>query len=138
MFLSMASNNTPHNTILRYLIVGAISFCVDYFSLLILYRLFHLPLVVGTTISFFAGLIVNFSFHKYWTFDAENGIRKSTRQAMLYGLLVVVNLIFTNWFIIILAKKFNLGPEITKPITTLIIMTWNYLAYKKIIFKSVK
>lgn len=57
---------------------------------------------------------------------------------MLYGLLVVVNLIFTNWFIIILAKKFNLGPEITKPITTLIIMTWNYLAYKKIIFKSVK
>lgn len=132
----MALNNTRQYTIFRFLIVGAISFCVDYFFLLIMYRLFDLPITVATTISFFIGLIVNFTLHKHWTFGTEGGAREYVRQTTLYGLLLLFNLIFTNWFIVTLGSKFQIGPEITKPIITLIIMCWNYVIYKNIIFKS--
>jgi putative flippase GtrA len=119
----------------RYLAVGVTSLAIDYSTLLICYRLFHTPLFIATSIAFCLGLFVNFLLNKYWTFTtAPRDAKQNARQALLYGVLVIFNLGFTNLFILSLGKA-HIGPEITKPISTAIITLWNYVLYRKIIFK---
>jgi putative flippase GtrA len=119
---------------LKFFVVGGLSFLIDYGLLLGLYRVAGVPLALATTIGFLIGLVVNFALNKYWTFDAPRGARHSARQALLYGVLVGVNLIFTDIFIVALAN-WHLSPEVTKPLATGIIMISNYLLYQKVIFK---
>ena len=123
-----------NQSVLRFLTVGVASFGVDYALLLGLYHLASVPLAVATTIGFLVGLLLNFSLNKYWTFAAPRGAKHSARQAVLYGLLVVVNLIFTDVFVVALAGL-SLGPAITKPIATAAIVITNYVVYQKVIFK---
>jgi putative flippase GtrA len=119
----------------RYLAVGVTSLAIDYSALLICYRLIHMPLFVATSIAFCLGLFINFLLNKYWTFTAApRSAKQNARQALLYAFLVVFNLGFTNLFILSLGKA-HIGPEITKPISTAIITLWNYILYRKVIFK---
>lgn len=125
---------TDKSTI-RFLVVGVASFIVDFGLLLILHDVFLINLIVATTIAFVSGLIVNFLLNKYWTFDAPKGAKQSSRQAVQYGLLVCVNLVFTN-AIVGFGANIHIGPEITKPISTGIIMVLNYTLYRKVIFRA--
>jgi putative flippase GtrA len=123
-----------HRSAARYLAVGVASLAVDYGLLLTFYHIAHAPLAVATTIGFLIGLTLNFLLNKYWTFEvAPRGAKHGTRQAVLYALLVVFNLGFTN--LIILSLHRHIGPEITKPLTTAIITLWNYVLYQRVIFK---
>ena len=119
----------------RYLVVGVLSFGIDFGLLLILHYIFRINLTIATTLAFLAGLIVNFLLNKLWTFNAPKGARQSTRQAVQYGLLVAVNLVFTN-VIIGSAQHFGIGPELSKPVATGIITVLNYTLYNRIIFRA--
>ena len=118
----------------RFLIVGLISFGVDYGLLLILLYRFQVALGVATTEAYVVGLMVNFVLNKFWTFSAPKGARQSTRQAFQYGLLVVLNLFLTN-VIIEGCHALNVGPELSKPVATGLIMVLNYVVYNRIIFR---
>lgn len=124
-----------HRSIIRYIVVGIASLAVDYGMLLMLYHGFDLPLVLSTSLGFFTGLCVNFMLNKYWTFDAPKGAKHSTRQVVLYGMLVAVNLLLTN-LIIISCARLQLGPEITKPFATALLTMCNFIVYQKVIFKN--
>jgi putative flippase GtrA len=120
---------------LRFLIVGLISFILDYGLLLILHDAFRINLIVAASVSFVSGLLINFLLNKHWTFNAPKGAKQSSKQAMQYGLLVCVNLVFTN-VIIGFGASIHVGPAITKPISTGIIMVLNYTLYQRVIFRS--
>lgn len=123
-----------YESIGKFLLVGCSSLAVDYCLLLVLYRLIGAPLAVATTIAFLVGLAVNFCLNKYWTFGAPGGTGQTSRQAALYGLLVVVNLLFTSFFIVTSATM-HVGPELSKPVATAVIMVVNYIVYRQIVFK---
>lgn len=123
------------HSLVRYIVVGLGSLAVDYFLLLILFHGFGVQLAVASSISFLAGLTVNFLLNKYWSFQAGRGLKKSTKQAVLYALLVGFNLLFTNFFIVMLQER-GIGPEISKPVTTAMITLWNFALYKTVIFKD--
>src|SRR5690348_4217888 len=82
-------------SIVKYISVGLISVTVDYGMLLILYRLLSVPLEVATAVAFILGLIVNFILNRVWSFEVKSDKRGTIRQAVLYGLLVLINTIFT-------------------------------------------
>jgi len=119
----------------RFVVVGVISFAVDFGLLLISHYIFNVQLQVATTGAFLAGLIINFILNKLWTFEAPKGAKQSARQAFLYALLVVVNLIITN-FVVSSAQAMGLGPEISKPFATGFITVLNYIVYNRIIFRA--
>jgi putative flippase GtrA len=121
-------------SVLKFLVVGVVSFGVDFALLVILYRALAVQLNVATTIAFLMGLLINFTMNKYWTFGVPSGVGQSARQAALYGVLVVINLLFTNVFISSLAFA-HLGPELSKPLATGVVMVTNYIVYQKIIFR---
>jgi len=123
-----------HASIAKFAVVGGVSFAVDYGLLLLLHRLFGLQLEVSVTIAFLSGLLVNFLLNKYWSFRAPRGASQSARQAVLYGLLVAANLIFTYLLISGLARV-GIAPELSKPVATAISMVFNYVVYKLVIFR---
>lgn len=123
------------SSFIKYIVVGGLSLGIDYALLLLLYRLFGFELAVSTTIAFLIAFLVNFLLSKIWSFHAAKGLASSVRQATLYTALVVVNLMFTNFFILLL-NTLAVGPEVSKPIVTAIIAIWNYFFYKHFIFKQ--
>lgn len=126
-----------HGHIVRFLIVGGLSFAIDYGLLLILHYLVRLPLPIAITTGFLGGFVVNFILNKYWTFQAPHSVRQSMRQGILYTLLVGVNLLLTNAIILALSVV-HIHPETSKPISTALIMAINYVMYKWVIFKNVE
>jgi putative flippase GtrA len=122
-------------SIRKFLVVGLISFAIDFGLLLILQKGFDVQLTFATTIAYLAGLLVNFTLNKMWTFEAPKGKKQSSRQAMQYGLLVVVNLVLTN-IIVGTAEAIAIGPELSKPVATGTIMVLNYIVYNRIIFRA--
>lgn len=126
--------NLLQKTFVRYLIVGGISVAVDYGTLLLCYYVFGFDLGVATTVGFLVGLVINFLLNKLWAFQAAGGAKQTTEQALKVALLVVFNLVVTNIAVVYL-NKVNVGPEISKILTTLMITLWNYILYKKHIFK---
>lgn len=119
----------------KYVAVGLISFAVDFSLLLISHYIFRLNLTIATTLAYLVGLVMNFLLNKFWTFQAPKGAKQSTRQIVLYGALVAVNLLFTN-VVIGLAQSVAIGPELSKPIATALITVLNYVVYNRIIFRT--
>lgn len=120
----------------RYVIVGLTSLGVDYGSLLFFYHIVGLDLALAASTGFFIGLVVNFLLNKFWSFDTgKTTAKQSARQAVMVAILVVFNLLVTN-FVVVYLNKWHVGPEISKIITTGIITMWNYVLYKKLIFKE--
>lgn len=120
----------------RYVIVGVVSVGVDYGLLLLGYHVVGVSLVAATTTGFIVGMFVNFLLNKLWAFgDTERNVKRSTWQFLLYGTLTAFNLVFTNLFVVYL-REINIGPEISKLICTAIITLWNFVLYKKVIFKQ--
>lgn len=122
-------------SVIKFLVVGVVSFGVDYTTLLVLNKVLAVQLNVATTIAFLVGLLINFTLNKLWTFEVRGGAKQSAVQAVEYGILVIINLAFTNVFISSLASQ-NFGPEVTKPIATGVVMITNYIVYKTIIFRK--
>lgn len=120
----------------KYIVTGIISWGFDYGTLLSLYYVASLKLGVATTTAFVVGLIVNFILIKFWVFhDSQKGRKASFSQGLQYGLLTAFNLMITNLVIYQLSKK-SIGPEISKVLTTGMIACWNFILYKKVIFKA--
>ncbi len=121
----------------RYLIVGILSVCVDYGGLLAAYHLLGVDLAVATTGAFLVSLIFNFLLTKFWTFSVEgtkHTVKHSLRQIVMMTALVCFNLAVTNLAVVWLNRA-GIGPEISKLLTVGMVMMWNFVIYKKIIFK---
>jgi putative flippase GtrA len=123
-------------SIVKYISVGLISVAVDYGMLLILYRLLDVPLEVATAVAFIIGLVVNFILNRMWSFDVKADRRGTIRQAVLYGLLVLINTLFTVAVVGFASNNLHILPEISKPVCVLLTTMWNYILYKKVIFKQ--
>ena len=119
----------------KFLVVGVVSFAIDYGLLLILHDVFNVQLNAATTLAYLTGLVVNFTLNKLWTFSAPKGARQSTYQAFQYGALVIFNLLATN-VIVSVAESISVGPELSKPVATAAIMVLNYVVYQRIIFRT--
>lgn len=125
-----------NSSFVRYVIVGVGSLAVDYGLLIIGYHVIGLDLPVATTIAFVIGLLFNFTVNKLWAFQSRSKtVARSFREITLYGLLVVFNLLFTNIFIYHVYQV-GIGPEISKIITTALTTLWNFVIYKKVIFRQ--
>ena len=66
---------TGHSTS-RYLVVGVSAFGADYALLLFTYYVVGLPLTIATSIGFFSGFAISFTFNKQWVFGGERRSRQ--------------------------------------------------------------
>lgn len=136
----MAINKLIHfiaPSLLRYIIVGFVSLTADYIVFMLLYRLFDINTAVAVPAGLTVGLVVNFMLNKLWSFNnRDHLIKQYAKQVIYYLVLVIINSIFTYFFIELLKTNNLLEPEFSKLFATAIITLWNYVLYTKIIFRS--
>lgn len=120
--------------VVRFLIVGVVSFGIDLGLLMVLHEIAGVELWIATPVAFVTSLIFNFLLQRRYTFKATN---KSHVSAVKYGLLVVFNILATDVIVLFFA-----GTDLTyatgKVVSTASTMAWNFFIYKYWIFPSSK
>lgn len=119
----------------RYLFVGGFSFIVDYGLLYILTDYFHFHYILSATISFVAGLVVNYLLSTHWIFR-HSKLKNKTAEFFVFAIIGVVGLLFNNLLLFLFTDGLHLHYMISKLITAAIVMLWNFLGRKLILFKD--
>ena len=119
----------------RYLFVGGFSFIVDYSLLFALSEFCHLHYLLSATISFLAGLVVNYYLSTHWIFR-HSKLQNKTAEFFIFGIIGVIGLLFNNLLLFLFTDVMHIHYMISKLITAAIVMLWNFLGRKLILFKD--
>ena len=128
----------------RYVFVGGFAFVVDYGIMTALVELCRFDPVIAATISFVAGLLVNYVLSTFWIFK-KSKIKNRLAEFAAFAAVGVVGL--GIWFFKdILASKLIFGtllPQdkyylVGKLVSTVIVFIWNFAGRKFIIFDKNK
>lgn len=133
-----------HAEKIRFLIVGCLNTAIDITILFILVKFFGLPKIYSNTISTSVALIFSFFVNKNFTFQDISDAKKSIQfvkflTITLFGLWSIQPIIITSmsYLLVNFLTNQDLVLFISKIIATGFTMIWNYVLYRKFIFKSV-
>ena len=126
---------------MRYLIVGGTAFLID-FCVLVLFNtvlpeLYGYRLYIATALGFIAGLVFNYFFSILFVFKAARD-KKTGRSAgafMLFAIIGVVGLGLTELGMYAGTELLHVHYMLVKIVVTGIVLMWNYLGRKFLIFK---
>jgi len=79
------------------------------------------------------GFVLSFLLNRYWSFKSTS--TNALKQFILYGILFIVNLGISNLLMMLFIDTFGIAPMISKIMAIGILMCWNFVIYKKVIFK---
>lgn len=115
----------------RFLVSGITAASVEYLSFVLLYQYITRALILSNVTSFGLGLITSFLLNKRWVFNHEGDTK---RQVIRYITLALVNVILST--ILVWLAVFSLGIPgwFAKLFVMVLIATWNYLLFSKLIF----
>lgn len=118
-----------------YLLFGLLAFSVEYLSFVLLVKI--TLLLVAQSISFLCGLVVSFLGNRTVTFKAS-GTYEHTAKSQLwrYVLLASINLLLSNGLIYLLVENLDIFSLYAKIMVMVLIVTWNYIIFNKIIFRK--
>jgi len=130
----------------RYVLVGGLAFGLD-FAVLYLAKTFLFPhlgsagILLAAALGFTAGLVFNYIFSLIFVFKHidEKAKRHKFRSFALFALIGVIGLLLTE--LCMYAGVSLFGPEwylFVKIFTAGIVLLWNYLGRKILIFKGAK
>lgn len=119
----------------RYLFVGGFSFIVDYGLLFVLTEYLHFHYLLSATISFLAGLVVNYILSTHWIFR-HSKLQNKAAEFVIFGIIGVIGLLFNNLLLFVFTDGLHLHYMISKLITAAMVMLWNFLGRKLILFKD--
>lgn len=113
-----------------YLLVGGISFIVDFGVLVTCRTGLGLPVWAATTAAYWAGFAVNFTLQRTRTFAATGPLRP---QLWRYGVLVLANYLGTL-AIVDAASRTHIGYAVGKVLAVMVFIVVNYLVYGRWVF----
>jgi putative flippase GtrA len=140
--LEILKNNKVIPEFLRYLVVGGISFIVDFNTLLIFKEFvlkdLHYSLYISTAMGFLVGLAVNYLLSLHYVFNSAKGtaIGRSMNEILLFGAIGIIGLIISEFGMFMGSEKFEFNYLLVKVAVTAIVLLWNYLARKILIFNK--
>lgn len=117
----------------RYTIVGGVSFLVDYALLFTLTEYLHLHYLLSATISFVAGLVVNYLISTSWIFR-HSKLKSRSSEFMIYGVIGVIGLLLNNLLLYVFTDWMGIHYMFSKLITAVLVMGWNFMGRKFILF----
>jgi len=123
----------------RYILVGGSAFLIDFglFHLFDTYIFAGKYLYLSVFIGYFVGLIYNFLLSCKYVF--ENGFDKikdkEIKSFIVFTIIGLIGLVLTELFMHLFVKICHFDSDISRIITSAIVLFWNYIARKVIIFK---
>jgi len=116
---------------IKYLLVGGSTAVFELILYTFLRRVICLDLSLANVIAVIISTILNFVINRGWAFKTASNLNRSI---MLYLILFFLNTLFSTKAIIVLVK-FGVLDVLAKFITMCMITMWNFVLYRKIIFK---
>jgi len=118
---------------LRYSFVSTIALVVDFGGLVVLKQYGHINYLIAATISFIAGLAVNYLLSVLWVFHSSKFSDKK-REIIFFTVIGIVGLILTDLIMWVLTSKLGMFYIWSKVIATVTVYFWNFGARKKYVF----
>ena len=120
----------------RYLFVGGISAVVNIGMLYVFTDVCHLHYILSNVFSFTLGLIVNYLLSKKFVFQGDVSINKA-KEFLIYAVIGIIGLGLDTLLIWLFTDVGSIYYMISKLISTLIVLIWNFGA-RKILYKIIK
>ena len=120
----------------RYIFVGGIATVVDWGVLFLLTDFAEIHHLISAIIAFAAGLITNFLLSKALVFNGNEARVNPVMEFISYGVIGVVGLGITELIMFLITDCLHQHYMLSKVIATVIVLVWNYLARKLIIYKK--
>lgn len=120
--------------LIRYTIVGGLAFAIDFGLLFILTEYIGLFYVLSATLSFIAGLLLNYFISTSWIFKSV--IKNKQIEFTLFALIGVIGLGLNDLLIWIFTEKFHLYYMFSKLVTAVLVYLWNFFGRKYFLFNK--
>ena len=112
----------------KYCVVGISGTFIDLALLYSFVEFAHLNVFIATTLSFLVAVINNYTWNKVWTFKDRS--TKYSKQFLQFFLVSCTGLALTLSFMYIFINIIGIWYMIAKALTSLLVLTWNFLANK--------
>lgn len=119
---------------IRYLIIGGLSFVIDFSLFNLFVFLFDIQPLPANMTSIVISMFFNFLMSNYWTFKA--GGKGKSKKIVKYLTITSFNYIVNNATLYFLISRIYLHPSIAKFIVTGLQVTWTFIIYKIWVFKT--
>lgn len=114
---------------MKFGVVGAIAFVIDYGLLALLTEVFGVNYLVSATISFTASVIFNYVASMRYVFTHKEGMSRR-REFAIFVVLSVIGLGINNACMWAGVELFGIHYLLTKIAATVIVMVWNFVTRK--------
>lgn len=131
----IAPTTNPFLQFFRYIFVGGIATIVDWGVLFLLTEYGHIHHLISAVFAFVAGLAVNFVLSKMLVFKMNEVRTNAWMEFAGYAIIGVVGLGITALIMYLLTDHLNVHYMISKAIATVVVLIWNYMARKKILYR---
>ncbi|MCX7747418.1 MAG: GtrA family protein [Clostridia bacterium] len=117
----------------KYVIVGLSCFAIEYLMFLAFLDIIKLEKFSANVIVYSIMFWFNFILNRVWSFESKDAFLK---QLLMYGILFLFNQVVGNIGIMyVLTDVFLIHAKISKVLIMGVIVIWNFIIYKKIIYK---
>ena len=117
----------------KYGISGCTSFVVEYSVFVGLTLLFpRISILIPNSIAMFTSFWVSFLLNKFWSFKSQGQFMK---QLTKFVMLFFINLGVSSLMLYLMVSVGGMNKFIAKLITIGVIVCWNFIIYKKVIYK---
>lgn len=119
----------------RYVFVGGFAFIVDYCLLFLLTESLGIYYILSATISFIAGLIINYIISTQWIFK-KSRLSNTAIEFIVYGIIGVIGLLLNDLILYLFTDIMHNHYMISKLIAAALVMGWNFVGRRTILFKK--
>ena len=123
--------------LIRYGLVSVAALAVDFGGMVLLVELLSVHYLAAATLSFTAGLIVNYTLSRLWVFS-ESRYNSKTSEFVAFSLIGIAGLLINNGIIWVSVEHIGMHYAISKMIATGVVFFWNFGLRKIIVFKQIK
>jgi len=120
----------------RYVFVGGIATVVDWGTLFLLTDFVHIHYLLSAVVAFVAGLIANYILSQLLVFKANEAKVNAVMEFVFYALIGIIGLGITELIMFLFTAYWNVHYMLSKVIATVLVLFWNYLARKKMLYKE--
>ena len=131
LFITKSSNTFIQ--FFRYIFVGGVAFLADGGSLFLITTI-GVNYLISVIFAFVIGLAVNYGLSKLLVF--ENSIVNGKIEFLVYGIIGVIGLGFTEIIMYVLTEIAGLYFMVSKVIATIIVLVWNFVARKITLYRK--
>ncbi|HOY55899.1 MAG TPA: GtrA family protein [bacterium] len=125
----------PFKQFFKFCVVGTMGAIIDIGGLWLLVELGGWYYLLAAGFSFTAAVINNYFLNKYWTFNDLSS--KNFKQFFSFVLVSVGGLVINLGVMYFFVEQIKFDYLLSKAIASLVVLSWNFLMNKYIIFKKI-